>query len=77
MEIDIHGMSVQEAKSYLQKIINSISPIIEEIIIVHGNHMGSKLATMVRKDLKHKKIKQKILSLNAGITIFLIKKANS
>ena len=77
IEIDIHGMSVEEAKTYLQKRIKSIGPNTEEIVIVHGNNGGDKLAKMVRKDLKHKRIKQKILSLNAGITTLLIKKADS
>lgn len=73
LEIDIHGMSVPEAKQYLENTLKTANSQIEEIIVIHGSNGGDKLAIMVRKSLKHKRIKQKILSLNGGITTLIIK----
>ena len=72
LEVDLHGMSVVEGKSYLQHVLKSCSPSIREIVVIHGNRSGTSLANMVRKDLKSKKIKGKILSINGGITTLVL-----
>ena len=74
LEVDLHAMTVMEAKSYLQKILKNLSINITEVIVIHGNNRGDKLANMVRKEFKHKRIDRKILSLNGGITILKLKK---
>lgn len=72
LEVDIHGMSVIEGKSYLQHVLKSCSPSICEIVVIHGNNSGTNLANMVRNDLKSKKIKRKLLSMNRGITTLVL-----
>ncbi len=74
LEVDLHGMTAIEAKIYLQKIFKSLSSNITEVVVIHGNNRGDKLANMVRREFKHKRIDRKILSLNGGITILKIKK---
>lgn len=73
LEVDIHGMMVPEAKKSLERIIANADTTIKEIEIIHGYSNGTALQTMVRKDLKSKRIKSKILSLNPGITTILLK----
>ena len=72
LEVDIHGMSAIEGKSYLQHILKTCSPSICEILVIHGNKSGTNLANMVRNDLKSKKVKRKFLSMNQGITTLVL-----
>jgi DNA-nicking Smr family endonuclease len=69
--VDIHGMTTTEAKKLLEQIISS-APLKSEITVIHGYHGGQALQNMVRKGLKHKRIKQKILSMNFGETILIL-----
>lgn len=70
-EIDIHGMTTSDAKKRLEQTINT-APQNCEITVIHGFHGGQALQNMVRKGLKHKRIKQRILSMNAGETVLVI-----
>lgn len=69
--IDIHGMTTHEAKKRLEQAISAAPPNCE-ITVIHGFHGGQALQNMVRKGLKHKRIKQKILSMNSGETLLVI-----
>lgn len=71
-EIDIHGLTVREAKTLLEQRLTSLPNKYGQITVIHGYKAGNRLQTMVRKDLKHKRIKQKILSMNQGETILLL-----
>ncbi|MCL1914080.1 MAG: Smr/MutS family protein [Eubacteriaceae bacterium] len=71
IEVDIHGMTVSEAKYKLERLIVSAAPN-TEMTVIHGYRGGNALAEMVRKALKNKRIKQKILSMNPGETTLLI-----
>ena len=70
--IDIHGMTVLEAKLKLERLIAEVSAEITEILVIHGYGNQGLLCNMVRKTLKSKKIKQKILSLNPGETTLIL-----
>ncbi len=70
-EVDIHGYTAAEAKKILiQKI--AAAPKGCEITVIHGFHGGQALKNMVRNDLKHPRIKRKILGLNQGETIIVV-----
>lgn len=73
MVIDIHGMYKLDAMLLLEDTIEDI-PLEEkvEIEVVHGYRGGEVLLNMVRKELKHKRIKKRIISMNKGITILVI-----
>ena len=74
IEADIHGMRVLEAKRELETLIGRADKSIREIVVIHGYHGGSALKNMVRSELRHTRIQQKILSLNKGETTLLLKK---
>lgn len=68
-EIDIHSMQRAEAKRYLERYLSTANGSIKEVVVIHGYTSGTVLARMVRTELKHHRIKHKVLSLNPGITI--------
>jgi DNA-nicking Smr family endonuclease len=72
MEIDLHGMDVAGARDELTRLLSSVGKHVAEIRVVHGQGTGA-LRNMVRKGLSHPRIKQKILSMNPGETILLLK----
>lgn len=69
-KIDLHGKTVVEAKIYLNQMLESLPKEIIEVTIAHGYHAGNVLQQFVRKQYHHKKIKKKMISGNAGETIF-------
>lgn len=72
VEVDIHNMRREEAKRYLEHFLSSVNGSVKEVVVIHGYASGTVLQQMVRKSLKHYRIKQKILSLNPGITTLLL-----
>lgn len=72
LSIDLHGMTTAEARSALLKFLKSCPPDTLEIEVIHGCHRGQTLMNMVRS-FSHPKISKKILGLNNGVTLFLLK----
>jgi DNA-nicking Smr family endonuclease len=70
---DIHGMQVANAKTALERLISSADKNITEIMVIHGYSGGQVLMNMVRKKLSHPRIARKILSMNQGETLLMIK----
>ncbi len=73
IEVDIHGLTADEAKKRLEHILSGAAPDVEEVRVIHGYNSGQALLTMVRQKLKHPRIEAKILSLNPGETRLLLK----
>lgn len=71
-EIDIHNMTRDQAKRYIEQFLNKVNGSIKEVCIIHGYSGGTVLLNMVQKGLKHPKIKAKMKSLNPGITILIL-----
>lgn len=71
--IDIHGFAVYEVKEYLDKMLKDLPKATREVTIIHGYHRGSSLQTYVRKTYHHQRIERKLVSMNAGETIFILK----
>lgn len=74
MEVDIHGMSQEQAKKRLEQLLTNAAPSLEELVVIHGHHGGTALRDMVRERLHHRCIAAKLLSLNPGVTRILLKK---
>jgi dsDNA-specific endonuclease/ATPase MutS2 len=73
-KIDIHGMTVPEAKKLLEKTIMSLPNKYGQVTVIHGYQNGSRLQSMVRgKGFACKRVKQKILTLNQGETILILR----
>jgi len=70
IELDIHNMTKIEARILLERMIDSAKKD-TQIRVIHGYRKGNELLKMVR-GMKHKRIKQKILTLNFGETILVI-----
>ncbi len=73
-EVDLHNMSVIEARRYLKTYLNNLPKEVDEIDVIHGFQSGTSLQKFVRKDFSHKRIDRKIIGLNHGVTTFLIKR---
>jgi len=71
-EIDLHLMSVIEARKYLKTYLNNLDSHVREVRVVHGYSNGNKLQSFVRKEFGHKKIERKILEMNPGVTVLLL-----
>ena len=74
---DIHGMTVTDAKKALERLLSSTDKNISEITVIHGYSGGKALSDMVRKKLSHPRIARKILSMNQGETLLLIKERSN
>lgn len=73
MEIDLHGLTSAEATTKLDEILKKLPKSVGELTVVHGYRGGTALKEMVRR-YKHPKVERKILGMNQGTTIFVIKK---
>ncbi len=73
VELDIHNMDRAQAKHYLERYITNADNDIKEICVIHGYSQGSVLKQLVQKGLKHHRIQSKILTLNQGETILVLK----
>lgn len=76
LTVDIHGMYCEQAKERLLWLFGHQCKGIAQVRVVHGYHGGQVLRDMVRKELRHPRIQRKILSMNDGETIFVLKKEN-
>lgn len=71
-EVDLHGETVSTAKAKLEQLLRTLPNQYGQITVIHGYKGGTAIQTMVR-NLSSPRIKQKMLSLNPGETILLIK----
>lgn len=74
-DLDVHHMSILEAKKKIEKTVVSLSDKYTQITVIHGYSNGNQILSMVRsRQLNCKRIKQKILTLNQGETILVLNK---
>lgn len=72
-EIDLHDMQLDEAKYYLEKLLDTLPDYVKQVTVVHGYRKGQVLLNMVRKDFTHPKIIKKVIPYNKGTTILYLK----
>lgn len=72
-ELDLHQMTVIEARKYLKTELNSMPKHIKEVRVIHGYTRGKELQKFVRQQFNHKRIERKILELNQGMTTLILK----
>ena len=70
--IDLHGCSQSEAKSKTRSFLKGTSILVKEVTVIHG-YSSSILLNYVRKKYSHPRIEIKILTLNKGETVFILK----
>ena len=71
-KIDLHGCSQSEAKVKLDHFLKGSSVLVQEVTVIHG-YSSSILLHYVRKKYSHPRIERKILTLNKGETVFILK----
>lgn len=71
-KIDLHGQTAESAKKLLTSRLSQLSDDVRELTVIHGYHNGTRLLETVRH-FKHYRIERKILGLNNGETVFIIK----
>lgn len=71
--IDIHRMTIVQAKSFLITTFNKLESDVGEVVIVHGFNNGTALKELVLNEFKHPKIQSKHPALNSGRTRIFIK----
>lgn len=70
--IDLHNETRESGKRRLTEKLKTLPKGTYELVVIHGYHSGTVLRDMVRS-FKHPKVERKILGMNQGETIFLIK----
>ncbi len=70
--LDLHGMTVQQAKKELQSVLKECPKHVKEVEVIHGYHGGQALQQYVRS-IKHPKVQRVIVGLNHGQTTLLLK----
>ena len=71
-EIDVHNMHKEEARRYIERFLTRANGSVKEVTIIHGCTSGTVLRDMVRKGLRHPRIKSKVVGLNDGVTIVIL-----
>lgn len=70
--IDLHGQTVYSAQRVLTTRLKTLSPDVREVCVVFGYHGGTVLKDFVMR-YKNRKIEKKILGLNQGSVVFVLK----
>lgn len=72
IKIDLHGQTVYSAQRLLTQRLKSLAPDVREVCVIFGWHGGTALRDFVMS-YKNRKIERKILGLNPGSVILVIK----
>ena len=74
LEIDIHGMTKQQAKQYVVSQIMRAPKSVYRIKVIHGYRGGTELRDMVRREIKnHDKVLRVEIGLNPGETVLVLR----
>lgn len=69
--LDLHGKTLEEAKSDLLHTLNSLDIFYKGVLVIHGYHKGTVLKNFVRNNFEHKNIYKKI-KVDASRTVLLL-----
>lgn len=70
--LDLHGLSLEQAKAAIIYEINSVDSDIKNILLVHGYHSGTVLKNYIRKEFKYDKVEKKV-NIDASSTLLILK----
>ena len=70
-ELDVHGLSLEEAKAEILHTLNKIDVFIKGVLITHGYHKGTVLKDYIRNNFSHKWVYKKI-NIDASRTLLLV-----
>lgn len=74
--IDIHGYTVSEARTMIEKCIAGAPKDCETVTVIHGYHGGTELKNLVqsRNGIRSKRVERKRYTMNQGETIYILGK---
>lgn len=70
-------MPLVQAQREMNRLLKTCPKDTDEIEVIHGYHNGDRILRYIRTELKHPRIDKKILGLNNGVTVLLLKKPKS
>lgn len=73
MSVDLHGTSVENARNLLLTWLDHAPQSVTELRVIHGYNRGTLLQDMVRKELSHPLIREKLPALNPGETRLVLR----
>ena len=74
MEIDLHQMTVQQARAAVQAALNRVTSADYRLRVIHGYRGGNALKEMLHEDfIGHPKVLRFEGTLNRGETILLLR----
>ncbi len=73
MSADLHGASVENARELLLTWLDHAPQSVTELRVIHGYNRGTLLRDMVREELSHPLIKEKLPALNPGETRLVLR----
>ncbi len=73
VEVDIHHMTCEQAKAHLERVLSRLDGSVREVTVIHGYTGGTVLQEMVRNRLKHPRIRSKVVGLNQGVTLLILR----
>lgn len=74
LDVDVHGMMVEEAIAHIQKVIKKAGKDVEGVRIIHGYRSGNALKKAVQdpNKIRSKRIVRRRYTMNQGETILEI-----
>ena len=74
LELDIHGMTVRQAKTFLESQLRKAPRSVYRIAVIHGYRGGTELRELVRGPIAHHpKVLRYELGLNPGVTELVLR----
>lgn len=73
VSVDLHGVYLEDARDLLLNWLDHAPAGVTELRVIHGSNRGTVLRDMVREELSHPKIREKLPTLNPGETRIVLK----
>ena len=70
-KLDLHGMTRDEAKCELIRLLDLVDVNVKAIEVVHGYHNGRALRSLVRDEIDQKLVSQKV-KIDPSRTLFVL-----
>ena len=70
--VDLHGLSLEQAKAEIIYEINSVDIDIKNILLIHGYTRGTVLKNFIRKEFEYFKVAKKV-NIDASSTLLILK----
>ena len=76
IEIDVHGMNVEEALKAVQRQVDGAGKSVYRIRVIHGYHGGTRIARGIREEFgygREPKVSRIVMGQNQGITELILR----